>query len=95
MKTLSGPENSLWDLAFSVAQIQERVESAAASLELSAVARLGLDLAQKFNAAYHKHPILQEEDADLRTVRLAATQIFARGLETLAELMGFEIPDRM
>ncbi len=87
--------DDLWDLALSVAQIPERVAAAGASLELSLVARHALDLAQKFNAAYHKHPILQEEDADLRDARLAATQVFGRGLETLADLLGVPLPERM
>jgi arginyl-tRNA synthetase len=85
----------LWDLALTVAQTSERVAAAGASLELSLVARHALDLAQKFNAAYHKQPILQEEDPDLRDARLAATLVFAKGLETLAELLGIPLPDRM
>ena len=87
--------DDLWDLVWTVALLPDKVAAAGDTLELSIVARLALDLAQKFNAAYHKHPILQEEDPEVRTVRLAATRIFARGLETLAELLGLPIPERM
>ncbi|MDX1503082.1 MAG: arginine--tRNA ligase [Thermoanaerobaculia bacterium] len=87
--------DDLWDLALTVAQIPERVKAAADSLELSMVARLALELAQKFNAFYHRHPILHEEDEALRTVRLGATAIFERGMATLLELMGLEVPERM
>jgi len=91
--TLYGDD--LWDLAWGVAQIGEVFEKAADSLELSLAARLALDLAQKFNAVYHRHPILHEEDAAVRAARLAAVQLFRRGLDELAAVLGVPIPDRM
>ncbi|MGB6851749.1 MAG: arginine--tRNA ligase [Thermoanaerobaculia bacterium] len=87
--------DDLWDLNLSVAQIPERVEMAGRSLELSLLARHALELAQKFHAIYHRHPILQETDENLRQARLATTQIFMRGLETLAGLLGLPLPKRM
>ena len=78
-----------------MAQIPERVEMAGRSLELSLLARHALDLAQKFHAIYHRHPILQETDENLRAARLATTQIFMRGLEALAGLLGLPLPKRM
>ncbi len=87
--------DDLWDLVLTVAQTPERLAAAGESLELSLLARHALDLAQKFNAVYHRHPILHEEDAALRTTRLAAVRIFARGLEAVAELLGVPLPDRM
>jgi arginyl-tRNA synthetase len=87
--------DDLWDLVLLASQIQERVEAAADTLELSMIARLALDLAQRFNAVYHRHPILHEEDPGLRRVRLAATQVFERSLLVLCELLGLPQPDRM
>ncbi len=87
--------NDLWDLALGVAQIPERIELVGKNLELSALARHALDLAQKFNAVYHRHPILHEENPDLRRARLATTLIFRRGLQMLADLLGLPIPERM
>jgi arginyl-tRNA synthetase len=87
--------DDLWDLVYTVAQIPERVEVAVETLEISSIARIALDLAQKFNAVYHRHPILHEEDAALREVRLAATQVFSRGLATLCDLLALPQPDRM
>jgi arginyl-tRNA synthetase len=87
--------DDLWDLNLTVAQIPERVEMAGKSLELSLLARHALELAQKFHAIYHRHPILQETDENLRQARLATTQIFMRGLETLAGLLGLPLPGRM
>jgi arginyl-tRNA synthetase len=85
----------LWDLVLEVAQIEDLVARASAALELSLVARQALEIAQRFNTFYHRHPILQESDPALRAARLATVQVFRRGLETLAELLGIPVPERM
>jgi len=87
--------DDLWDLFLAVAETGELVEKGAESLELSLIARHALGLAQRFNALYHKHPILQEKDAAVRAARLATAQVFRRGLETLGELLGIPIPEKM
>jgi arginyl-tRNA synthetase len=87
--------DDLWDLVLLVGQSAEVVERAAATLEVSLIARHALELAQRFNAVYHRHPILQEENPGLRAARLTATLICQRGLETLAELMGIPAPAKM
>lgn len=87
--------DDLWDLVWGVAQIGDVMEKAADTLELSLVARLALELAGKFNAVYHKHPILQEEDAAVRSARLAAVQVFRKGADELARVLGLPIPQRM
>jgi arginyl-tRNA synthetase len=87
--------DDLWDLVLLASQCQEVVERAAATLELSLIARHAVDLAQKFHAIYHRHPILHEQDADLRDARLAVTRVFERSLEALAEILGVPLPERM
>jgi arginyl-tRNA synthetase len=87
--------DDLWDLVLTVALIPQRVQMATDTLELSILARQALDLAQKFHAIYHRHPILRESDEQLREARLATTLIFLRGLETLADLLGIPLPSKM
>jgi arginyl-tRNA synthetase len=87
--------DDLWDLVWTVAQIEETLVRAADSLELSMVARLALDLATHSNKLYNVHPILKEPDADLRGARLAAFQVFRRGIDELAAILGLPLPDRM
>ncbi len=88
--------DDLWDLALFGARLGETVEKRAGrSLELSLVARHALELAQRFNAVYHRHPILQEPDATLRAARLAASQAFAAALGALAGILGIPLPERM
>ncbi|HYH46185.1 MAG TPA: arginine--tRNA ligase [Thermoanaerobaculia bacterium] len=88
-------EDDLWDLVLAVAQVGELAERAADGLEISLVARGALEIAQRFNAVYHRHPLLQEEDAARRAARLAAVQAFQRGLETLCDLLGIPVPEKM
>jgi len=88
-------DDDLWDLILSVAQIPETIDRAGDTLELSLLARRAQDLAQKFHSVYHRHPILQEKRLPVRTARLAATEIFTRGLSTITELLGVPLPDRM
>ena len=78
-----------------MAQTGGRVEAAGETLEISLVARHALDLAQKFNALYHKHPVLQERDESVRAVRLATTRVFDAGMRALCDLLGLPTPERM
>jgi arginyl-tRNA synthetase len=87
--------DDLWDLVLTVAATPDVVHRAGETLELSLVARHALDIAQQFNAVYHRHPILQESDEAIRSVRLAATRIFETGMVELATLLGLPLPDRM
>jgi arginyl-tRNA synthetase len=87
--------DDLWDLVLSVALIPQKIDMAGATLELSILARHALELAQKFHAVYHRHPIMQEENESLRHTRLAATMIFLTGLEAMSQLLGIPLPDRM
>ncbi len=88
-------DDDLWDLVHAAAQIADTVDKAAATLELSLVARHALELAQRFNALYHHHPVLHEEDAGKRHVRRVAFAVFARALGALADLLGIPAPARM
>ncbi|QQR74233.1 MAG: arginine--tRNA ligase [Holophagales bacterium] len=87
--------DDLWELVHLAASGTEMVEKAAASLELSGIARHALDLAQRFHALYHHHPVLHEENVELRQVRQAAFQICYRSLKGLCELLGIAEPARM
>lgn len=87
--------DDLWDLVLAAGQIGEAAERAADTLELSGIARAAAELAQRFHALYHRHPILREEDRELQSVRLASMLCFQRALERLCDVMGIPTPDRM
>ncbi len=79
----------------STADRARRSSAPPTTLELSLLARHALELARKFHAIYHRHPILHEDDPALRQVRLAANAIFRRGLESLMAILGIPVPERM
>ena len=87
--------DDLWDLVLAVASTPEIEVRAGETLELSLIARHALDLAQKLSALYHKHPILHEQDTDLRTVRLATARLFEMGMRETCSLLGIPLPERM
>jgi arginyl-tRNA synthetase len=85
----------LWDLVHAASLVEETVERATTSLELSLVARQALELAQRFNTAYHHHPVLHEEDVALRMLRRGAFRNFAKAAGALCDLLGIPVPEKM
>jgi arginyl-tRNA synthetase len=87
--------HDLWGLALEAARLDEVVDQAIRTLELSVLAKYAFGLAQQFNGFYHAYPILKEDRADVRTWRAAAVEYFRRQLTTALELMGCSVPERM
>jgi arginyl-tRNA synthetase len=94
---LSGGEDAdeLWGLVLEASRLDEQVDSAVRSLEISHVAKFAFGLAQAFNAFYHRQPILKEARDDVRLWRAAAVQYCASQLTRTLNLMGCDVPDRM
>ena len=65
------------------------------ALELASVAKHAYVLAQAFNSFYHRWPVAQEEDVEVRRVRTAIVRLYLDGMTRLMGLMGIEVPDRM
>jgi arginyl-tRNA synthetase len=87
--------DELWGLMLEAARLDETVEVAIRGLEPSTVAKFAFGLAQRFNAFYHRQPIMQEERADVRLWRAAAVAWTGRVLTSALDLMGCRVPERM
>jgi arginyl-tRNA synthetase len=87
--------DELWGLVLEASRLDEVVDAAVRSLELSLVAKYAFGLAQSFNAFYHRQPILKEEREDARAWRVAAVVYVRRQLTCALDLMGCEVPARM
>jgi arginyl-tRNA synthetase len=85
----------LWGLVLEAARLDEMVDTAIRSLELSVVAKYAFGLAQAFNAFYHRQQILREERVDARLWRAAAVAYVRRQLTLALDLMGCAAPSRM
>jgi arginyl-tRNA synthetase len=91
----AAPPDDLWAVVFEASRLDEAVEQAVNSLELSILAKYAFGLAQLFNAFYHRYPILAEERADRKRWRAAGVAYFRSQLTHALSLMGIEVPARM
>ena len=87
--------HDVWGLMLEAARLDEMVEQAVRTLELSVIAKYAFGLAQAFNAFYHRYPILNEERADARIWRAAAVGYSRKQLTRALDLMGCSVPGRM
>jgi arginyl-tRNA synthetase len=87
--------DDLWGLVFEAARLDEIVEQAVRTLELSVVAKYAFGLAQSFNGFYHKYSILNEEREDARMWRAAAVAYYSAQLARALDLMGCNVPAKM
>jgi arginyl-tRNA synthetase len=85
----------LWGLVLEAARLDDVVEQAIRTLELSVVAKYAFGLAQSFNAFYHRYSIINEERADARVWRAAAVAYYRAQLTKALELMGATVPEKM
>src|SRR4029079_5768577 len=68
----SDASHDLWGLVLEAARLDDVVDQAVRTLELSVLAKYAFALAQQFNGFYHAYPVLQDERADVRLWRAAA-----------------------
>ena len=87
--------DELWGLVLEAGRLDDVVDQAVRSLELSVVAKYAFSLAQSFSAFYHRQPILKEERRDVRLWRAAAVAYVRRQLTQTLNLMGCDVPARM
>jgi len=85
----------LWGLVLDAARLDDVVEQAIRTLELSVLAKYAFGLAQAFNAFYHRYSILNEERPDTRLWRAAAVAYYRAQLTKALELMGALVPEKM
>jgi arginyl-tRNA synthetase len=93
---LAGPDGqALWALVLQAGSLGSAVRSALAADEPAILARYSFELAQAFNAFYHRHHILSETDPDRKAFLLAITTLVERQLTAALALLGIESPDWM
>jgi arginyl-tRNA synthetase len=91
----SDDAHDLWGLVLEAARLDEVVDQAVRTLELSVIAKYAFGLAQQFNGFYHRFPILAEERTDVRLWRAAAVAFYRNQLTQALALMGCVVPERM
>ncbi len=88
--------DDLWELVLQCARRREVVGQAIANLEFSLLAQHVHELAQLFHRLYHAHPVVPEENAEMRRLRRAVFTLFETEMKVLLEqLLGIPIPEEM
>ncbi len=92
---LTDDSSDLWALVLEAARLDEIVDQVVRSLEFSVLAKYAFGLAQLFNAFYHRHSILNEEQTDRRSWRAAGVGYFRLQMTRALDVMGIQVPVRM
>ena len=71
------------------------VAEAANTFSPALIANYSYDLAKEYNQFYHDYPVLKEENAEVKKLRLLLSAVTARTLKSATSLLGMEMPERM
>jgi arginyl-tRNA synthetase len=87
--------DDVWDLVLLAGSLDARVDQALGAQEPAFIARYAFEVAQAFNAFYHKHHIISEEDAARRAFLLRLTALAREQLVAALALLGIDAPEKM
>ncbi len=76
-------------------QFPGAVKEAGTNFSPAIVANYCFELAKEYNQFYHDHPILAENDTDIRDMRLLISATVGKVIKSGMKLLGIEVPDRM
>ena len=87
--------NELWGLVVQLIRLERVCGQTVDTLEISTLAKYAFGVAQAYNQVYHRYPILQEEDAPQRALRILLTSVFLARFEVVLSLLGIPEPQKM
>jgi arginyl-tRNA synthetase len=87
--------NEIWELWLAASQTSYVVDQCIATTEPAYLAKHAFQLAQLFNAFYHRHPILTEADEGRKRFLLATVAVVRRELTRVLAVLGISVPAAM
>ena len=87
--------NEIWELWLASAKTSYVIDQCIATTEPAYLAKHAFQLAQLFNAFYHRHPILNEPDETRKKFLLATAAVVSRELVRTLAVMGITVPPAM
>ncbi len=84
--------NEIWELWLAAAKTSYIIDQSMATTEPAYLAKHAFQLAQLFNAFYHRHPILSEADEGRKKFLLATVAVVRRELTRVLAVMGISVP---
>jgi len=78
-----------------VSQFPVAVKEAGDNYSPALVANYIYELVKDFNQFYHEYPMIAEENADVRNLRLLIAETVGKTIKTGMKLLGIDVPERM
>lgn len=78
-----------------IAQFPVAVKEAGDNYSPALVANYIYELVKEFNQFYHEFPMLIEENAEVRNLRLVIAETVGKTIKTGMKLLGIDVPERM
>jgi arginyl-tRNA synthetase len=95
-KYLNGADgNEIWELWLASSKTSYVIDQCIATTEPAYLAKHVFQLAQLFNAFYHRHPILGEPDESRKRFLLVTVAVVRRELTRALAVMGISVPAAM
>ncbi len=87
--------DDLWSMWLLLSRVSAVLEQAIAAAEPAILARYAFQLAQEFSNFYHRNHVLNETDADRKTLLLATAAVTRRELARVLDWLGIRVPAAM
>jgi arginyl-tRNA synthetase len=87
--------NEIWELWLASSKTAYVIDQCIATTEPAYLAKHVFQLAQLFNAFYHKYPILAEQDENRRRFLFTTVAVVRRELSRALAVMGISVPSAM
>ncbi len=87
--------NDIWELWLASSRTSQVVSQCIATSEPAYLAKHAFQLAQLFNAFYHRYPIIIEPDEGRKNFLLATANVVRRELTRVLRVMGITVPAAM
>ena len=78
-----------------VAQFPMAIKEAGDNYSPALIANYVYELVKDFNQFYHEFPMIAEENAELRNLRLVLAETIGKTIKTGMKLLGIDVPERM
>ena len=78
-----------------LAEFPDTVQEAGRTYSPALIANYTYELVKQYNQFYHDYSILKEENAAVRSLRLALCRSVARTVKMAMGLLGIDVPERM
>ena len=75
--------------------LPDTIIAAANAYSPAMIANYAYDLAKSFNSFYQDTPILREENAQVKAMRVSLCAAVAEALKNTMNILGIEVPERM